>query len=59
MEVKARNTVISVTIEASPEELNDLDREFNRIYEVVTTNGNEQFRKIWELKDKLNIAVKG
>ena len=59
MEVKAKNTTVSITIEAEPEELNELDDELNRIYEIVIANGNEQFHKIWELKDKLNIVVKG
>lgn len=60
MEVKASNTMISVTIEISPDELAKLDYELNRVYEIATKNSSgEQFEKIWELKDKLNIAVKG
>lgn len=59
MEVSAKEFLVSITIEATPEELEELDREFNKIYEIVAVNGNEQFHKIWELKDKLNIAVKG
>lgn len=59
MEVSSKEFMVSITIEATPEELEELDREFNRIYEIVAVNGNEQFHKIWELKDKLNIAVKG
>lgn len=58
MEVKATETLISVTIEATPEELEDLDRELNRFYEIANEKG-EQFLKIWELKDKLTLAVKG
>lgn len=58
MEVKATETLISVTIEATPEELEDLDRELNRFYEIANEKG-EQFLKVWELKDKLTLAVKG
>lgn len=59
MEVISKESLIAITIEATPEEFEELDRELNRFYEIVTTYGNEQFCKIWELKDKLNIAVKG
>ena len=58
MEVKATETLISVTIEATPEELEDLDHELNRFYEIANEKG-EQFFKVWELKDKLTLAVKG
>lgn len=58
MTIKATETLISVTIEATPEELSDLDRELNRFYEMANEKG-EQFHKVWELKDKLNIAVRG
>ena len=58
MEIKATEAVISVNIEATLEELEELDREFNRFYEMVNETG-EQFNKVWELKDKLTIALKG
>ena len=58
MEVKATETLISVTIEATPEELENLDRELNRFYKIANDKG-EQFLKVWELKDKLTLAVKG
>ena len=58
MEVKATEILLSVTIETTPEELEDLDRELNRFYEIANEKG-EQFHKVWELKDKLTLAVKG
>lgn len=58
MEVKTTETLISVTIEATPQELEDLDCELNRFYKIANEKG-EQFLKIWELKDKLTLALKG
>ena len=58
MEVKATEILLSVTIETTPEELEDLDRELNRFYKIANDKG-EQFLKVWELKDKLTLAVKG
>lgn len=58
MEIKATESLITVTLEATSQELKDLDHELNRFYKMANDRG-EQFLKIWELKDKLTLALKG
>lgn len=48
---------VKVEIAATQEELEKLDQELNSVYEEVTDVN--QYKLLWELKDRLTIARKG
>lgn len=58
MDVSANQSVVKVVIDTTQEELEELDQELNKVYKFLGTNVN-YYPKLWELKDKINIAVKG
>lgn len=58
MEVKAKNTEVTIEITGDPMEFFELDREFNVVYERLGKDV-DRVPAIWELKDKINMAIGG
>ena len=58
MDVKLQDSKRQILLEATDEELERLDEEFNKLYKYLGSNV-ACYSLIWELKDKINIAVRG
>lgn len=58
MEVKAKNTEVTIEITGDPMEFFELDRELNVVYERLGKDV-DRVPAIWELKDKINMAIGG
>lgn len=58
MDVNVKQSSVQITIEITPDELTELDTEFNELYAMLGEK-IKKYPKVWELKDKLNIAYRG
>lgn len=58
MEVKLQDSRRRILLEATDAELEKLDEEFNKLYKYLGSNV-VYYSLIWEIKDKINMAVRG
>lgn len=58
MEVKLQDSRRRILLDATDAELEKLDEEFNKLYKYLGSNV-VYYSLIWEIKDKINMAVRG
>jgi len=58
MDVKLQDSKRQILLEVTDEELEKLDEEFNKLYKYLESKVT-YYSLIWELKDKINMAVRG
>lgn len=56
MDISANQLTVKVVIDITQEELEELDQELNKVYKTLGCNV-VYYSKLWELKDKINMAV--
>lgn len=58
MDIKLQDSKRQILVEATDAELEKLDEEFNKLYKYLGSNV-AYYSLIWEIKDKINMAVRG